>query len=333
METMAVATLMRPAHHKLGDFLFPPVLEKLQFGQGPEDLEAGIGNMNAVNANLKPNLASYLAGENFYYNSLPTTSSRVSNGNVVNENYAKVTLGSEQKEENIDNAKFYSSTKSPPLSKKDRKDKRKKKYGNKNVQKPKHITAEDVEMEEESEGDKLKALSLQQEIAREQEYQAAINAIYNSPALLGRHAASLRHEPAQLHGAESQPWAEAALQHCPPMYYVPLQLQWPVQQHTTRTTTAATAVFQPLTTSTPTAMLLEAASSSSDYFSDSASSGGWSSDDEAADRSSSCSLEPASCDASYASYLPAAEGGDREEDAALELDEELNNLVLSIIGD
>jgi len=247
VETMAVATLLRPAHHKLGDFLFPPVLEKLQFGQGEEDLEAGNGNMNAVNANLKPNLASYLAGENFYYNSLPTTSSRVSNGNVVNENYAKATLGSEQKEENIDNAKFYSSTKSPPLSKKDRKDKRKKKYGNKNVQKPKHITAEDVEMEEESEGDKLKALSLQQEIAREQEYQAA--------------------------------------------------------------------------------------SSSSDYFSDSASSGGWSSDDEAADRSSSCSLEPASCDASYASYLPAAEGGDREEDAALELDEELNNLVLSIIGD
>merc|ERR1719195_1524382 len=188
--------------------------------------------------------------------------------------------------------------------------------------------------EEESEGDKLKALSLQQEIAREQEYQAAINAIYNSPALLGRHAASLRHQPAQLHGAESQPWAEAALQHCPPMYYVPLQLQWPHQQHTTTTTaTAATAVFQPLTTSTPTAMLLEAASSSSDYFSDSASSGGWSSDDEAADRSSSCSLEPVSCDTSYASYLPAAEGGDREEDAALELDEELNNLVLSIIGD
>merc|ERR1712079_881411 len=83
-------------------------------------------------------------------------------------------------------------------------------------------------------------------------------------------------------------------------YYVPLQLQWPVQQHTTTTKTPATTVFQPLTTSTPTAMLLEAASSSSDYFSDSASSGGWSSDDEAADRSSSCSLEPASCDASYA---------------------------------
>merc|ERR1719150_2512996 len=192
-----------------------------------------------------PNLASYLAGENFYHNSLPTASSRVSNGNIVNENYAKATLGSEQKEENIDNANFYSSTKSPPLSKKDRKDKRKKKYGNKKVQKPKHITAEDVEMEEESEGDKLKALSLQQEIAREQEYQAAINAIYNSPALLGRHAPSLRHEPAQLHGAESQPWAEAALQHCPPMYYVPLQLQWPHQQHTTTTSTAATstAVF------------------------------------------------------------------------------------------
>merc|ERR1719195_2069906 len=99
--------------------------------------------------------------------------------------------------------------------------------------------------EEESEGDKLKALSLQQEIAREQEYQAAINAIYNSPALLARHAVNLGHQPAQLHGAESQPWAEAALQHCPPMYYVPLQLQWPHQQHTTTTTTAATAVFQP----------------------------------------------------------------------------------------
>merc|ERR1712038_1110750 len=95
-------------------------------GQGHEDLGVGNGNMNAVNANLKPNLASYLAGENFYYNSLPTTSSRVSNGNVVNENYAKATLSFEQKEENIDNAKFYSSTKSPALSKKDREDKRKK---------------------------------------------------------------------------------------------------------------------------------------------------------------------------------------------------------------
>ena len=196
---MAVATLLRPAHHKLGDFLFPPVLEKLQFGHGQEDLEAG--NVNAVNANLKPNLASYLAGENFYYNSPPTASSRVSYGDIVNENYAKATLGSEQKEENIDNAKFYSSTKSSALSKKDRKDKRKKKYGNTKVQKPKHITAEDVEMEEETEGDKLKALRLQREIAREQEYQAAINAIYNSPALLGRHAATLGHQPAQLHGA------------------------------------------------------------------------------------------------------------------------------------
>jgi len=318
---MAVATLLRPTHHKLGDFLFPPVLEKLQFGQGQEDLEAG--NVNAVNANLKPNLASYLAGENFYYNSPPTASSRVSYGDIVNENYAKATLGSEQKEENIDNAKFYSSTKSSALSKKDRKDKRKKKYGFKKVQKPKHITAEDVEMEEETEGDKLKALRLQREIAREQEYQAAINAIYNSPELLDRHAAILGHQPAQLHGAE------AALQHCPPMYYVPLQLRWPDQlcTTTTTTTTTATAVFQPLTTSTPTAMLMEAASSSSDYFSDSASSSGWSSDDEAADRSSSR-------DASYASYLPAAaESAGRDEDAALELDEELNNLVLSIIGD
>merc|ERR1712079_228853 len=36
-----------------------------------------------------------LGWEHFYYNSLPTASSRVSNGNVVNENYAKATLGSE----------------------------------------------------------------------------------------------------------------------------------------------------------------------------------------------------------------------------------------------
>jgi len=316
------------------------------------------------NINMSMMTTSFFAGQNFYYSS-PTQYSASSPlaGKIMNENYANKAQSSG---ETLDNAKKSISPEQGPHnterkeSRKKYAEARKKKYGKK-----KPIIVEDVDMIEVSEEDRVKEINLQSEIAKEQEYQDMMNMIYNNPEYFEQHQQSLQYQP-DLHQATQCEVVidPSVMQHNPPMYFVMIQddlqlqhndqpqqaLYQPqvIQQHPSLQYNEFHHYCEPMKTSTPTAMFLS--ETSSDYFSDSNPGSECPSDDETSSEASRSSLikslrsSSASPVASDPRWSNSGEfsfyGGEftspSEEQysaGALELDEELNKLVLSIISE
>lgn len=356
---MAVPTLLRP-QHQLGDFLFQSDMDKLHGNNFPGAMIGGNINMNMMRT-------SFFAGANFYYSNPTQSASSPLSGKIMNENYAN---NAQSSGEIMDNAKKSISTEQGPNG--ERKDSRKKyaevrkkKYGKK---KPGPIM-EDVEMIEVSTEDRVKEINLQSEIAKEQEYQDMMNKIYNDPEYFEQHYQSLEYQPA-LHQAPG-PQCEvvidpSVMQHNPPMYFIipqhdlqlyndqPQQALYQPQQQFIQQDPLQYNLEnefhhgEPMKTSTPTAMFLS--ETSSDYFSDSNPGSEYPSDDEASYDASKSSLvkslrsSSASPTASDPRWANSSEfcfyGGeftssseDQYSAPGLELDEELNNLVLSIISE
>merc|ERR1711941_11363 len=228
---------------------------------------------------------------------------------------------------------------------------RRKKYGKK---KPEPIV-EDVEMTEDTVEDRVKESDLQTEITREQEYQDMINMLYNNPELWEQHHQSLQHQPAP-HQCEESEMDQHVMKHNAPMYFIThqhdlqfhhdqpqhvIQQQQPQQLHHCQGLEKEFHHDQPLKTSTPTAMFLS--ETSSDYLSDSSPSSECPSDDESSSEVLRSSLiqSPASEPRwptsgkfnFYDTALSWAWESEEQYSAPLELDEELNNLVLSIISE
>ena len=213
--------------------------------------------------------------------------------------------------------------------------------------------------------DRVKEINLQSEIAKEQEYQDMMNMIYNNPEYFEQHQQSLQYQP-DLHQATQCEVVidPCVMKHNPPMYFVMIQddlqlhhnnqpqqaLYQPqvIQQHPSLQYNEFHHHCEPMKTSTPTAMFLS--ETSSDYFSDSNPGSECSSDDETSSEASRSSLikslrsSSASPVASDPRWTNSGEfsfyGGEftssSEEQysaGALELDEELNKLVLSIISE
>merc|ERR1712088_1051855 len=204
---------------------------------------------------------------------------------------------------------------------------------------------------------RVKESNLQTEITREQEYQDMINMLYNNPELWEQHHQSLQHQPA-LHQCDSE-MDQHVMKHNAPMYFIThqhdlqfhhdqhqhvIQQQQPQQLHKLHHSQGLEKEFhhdQPLKTSTPTAMFLS--ETSSDYFSDSNPSSECPSDDESSSEVLRSSLiqspdsEPRWPSSGkfnfYDTALSWAWESEEPYSAPLELDEELNNLVLSIISE
>jgi len=242
---------------------------------------------------------------------------------------------------------------------------RKKKYGKK---KPGPI-AEDVEMTEVCVEDRVKEISLQGEIAKEQEYQDMMNMLYNNPEYFEQYHAGLQYQPALHPAAECEVVIDPSVMlhhHNPPMYFIiphdlqlhhdqPQQAVYQPQQHAMQQqplhySYAPENEFhhsEPLKTSTPTAMFLS--DTSSDYFSDSNPGSECPSDDETSSVASRSSLikslrpssaSPAASDprwtssgefSFYGTEFTSPTDDQYSSLETLELDEELNKLVLSII--
>jgi hypothetical protein len=156
-----------------------------------------------------------------------------------------------------------------------------------------------MDLEEDTEEDKRKSLNLQAEIEKEQEYQNQMNMIYNNPNYFDQYSSELLFRP-ECHNPQPDQLLldpQIMLQN-PPMYF----LAEP-QQHFEN----QLLYLQPVD------------SSSSSDLSDSVSS--------------SCSetSEDESSRSSPDYHLYSSE--DDENNVPIELDEELNNLVLSIIAD
>jgi len=357
---MAIPILLRP-QHQLGDFLFQSDMDKLQHNF-PGEMCGGNINMNMMRTN-------FFAGENFYYSSPKPSASSPFTGKIMNENYANKAQSSN---EIWDNAKkSFALEEATDISEKKESRKkyagaRKKKYGKK---KPGPI-AEDVEMTEVCVEDRVKEISLQGEIAKEQEYQDMMNMLYNNPEYFEQYQTGLQYQPALHPAAECEVVIDPSVMlhhHNPPMYFIiphdlqlhhdqPQQAVYQPQQYVNMQQQPLHYSYEnefhlhhsePLKTSTPTAMFLS--DSSSDYFSDSNPGSECPSDDETSSVASRSSLikslrpssaSPAASDprwtssgefSFYGTEFTSPTDDQNSSLETLELDEELNKLVLSII--
>merc|ERR1712241_1607396 len=159
----------------------------------------------------------------------------------------------------------------------------------------------EMDLDEDTEEDKRKSLNLQAEIEKEQEYQNQMNMIYNDPHYFDQYSGSLLYTP-EFHNPQQDQLLldpQILLLQNPPMYFIAEPQRHFENQF----------------------LYFPSVDSSSSDLSDSASS---SCSETSEDESSQFSGD-------YHNYRYSSE--DDENNVPIELDEELNNLVLSIIAD
>merc|ERR1712141_416202 len=221
---------------------------------------------------------------------------------ITNLNYVKNknTAKKERRKEQVDNAKFHGNGKSSRSASKSPKSKTRKELKQKENTRNEETKVVAMDLEEDTEEDKRKSLNLQAEIEKEQEYQNQMNMIYNNPSYFDQYSSDLLYRP-ECHNPQQERLIldpQMLLQN-PPMYFIAEP-----QRH-----------FENQL------LYFPSVDSSSSDLSDSASS---SCSETSEDESSQSSGD-------YHNYRYSSE--DDENNVPIELDEELNNLVLSIIAD
>merc|ERR1712004_441371 len=219
---------------------------------------------------------------------------------ITNLNYVKNKNTKERRKEQVDNAKFHGNGKSSRSASKSPKSKTRKELKQKENTRNEETKVVAMDLEEDTEEDKRKSLNLQAEIEKEQEYQNQMNMIYNNPSYFDQYSSDLLYRP-ECHNPQQERLMmdpQMLLQN-PPMYFIAEP-----QRH-----------FENQL------LYFPSVDSSSSDLSDSASS---SCSETSEDESSQSSGD-------YHNYRYSSE--DDENNVPIELDEELNNLVLSIIAD
>merc|ERR1712154_200100 len=221
---------------------------------------------------------------------------------ITNLNYVKNknTAKKERRKEQVDNAKFHGNGKSSRSASKSPKSKTRKEFKQKENTRNEETKVVAMDLEEDTEEDKRKSLNLQAEIEKEQEYQNQMNMIYNNPSYFDQYSSDLLYRP-ECHNPQQDRLIldpQMLLQN-PPMYFIAEP-----QRH-----------FENQL------LYFPSVDSSSSDLSDSASS---SCSETSEDESSQSSGD-------YHNYRYSSE--DDENNVPIGLDEELNNLVLSIIAD
>jgi len=219
---------------------------------------------------------------------------------ITNLNYVKNKNTKERRKEQVDNAKFHGNGKSSRSASKSPKSKTRKELKQKENTRNEETKVVAMDLEEDTEEDKRKSLNLQAEIEKEQEYQNQMNMIYNNPSYFDQYSSDLLYRP-ECHNPQQDRLIldpQMLLQN-PPMYFIAEP-----QRH-----------FENQL------LYFPSVDSSSSDLSDSASS---SCSETSEDESSQSSGD-------YHNYRYSSE--DDENNVPIELDEELNNLVLSIIAD
>jgi len=222
---------------------------------------------------------------------------------ITNLNYVKNknTAKKERRKEQVDNAKFHGNGKSSRSASKSPKSKTRKELKQKENTRNEETKVIAMDLDEDSEEDRRKSFNLQAEIEKEQEYQNQMNMIYNNPNYFDQYSSDLLYRP-ECHNPQQDQLIldpQILLQN-PPMYFI----AGPPRDFETQL-----LYFPPID-----------CSSSSD-LSDSASSSCSETSEDESSRSSP----------DYHNYRYSSQ--DDENNVPIELDEELNNLVLSIIAD
>ena len=324
---------MNRSQHRLGDFFVPPDQVRFNFEHNTEQGQTAVNSFEK-NINKNQNLVKHYLGENVYYSA--------SNATQVDNIYvAQKQMRSRDSVEVLDNQTFhqkkpaFKSTKSSKRSKTHKKTLKKKL-----LKEERMMTPTIMETDEESDEDRNRELMLQREIEREQEYQNQMNMIYNNPEYFQQHFNHLEYREEFHHPLQQS--MEMDHQACAPMYFIALpqmpQQQEIIQPHFDKEIFASDSgkyfdnmtgkIFDPAA----------AEETSSDYYSDSASClSDYSEDDEMSQLREWSSFDNPSTPFSSSPFtnppMIPAHLQEYDGDVPLELDEELNNLVLSIISD
>merc|ERR1712232_1101579 len=221
---------------------------------------------------------------------------------ITNLNYVKNknTAKKERRKDLVDNAKFQGNGKNSRNASISPKSKTRKELKQKENTRNEETKVIAMDLDEDSEEDRRKSFNLQAEIEKEQEYQNQMNMIYNNPNYFDQYSSDLLYRP-ECHNPQQDRLIldpQMLLQN-PPMYFIAEP-----QRH-----------FENQL------LYFPSVDSSSSDLSDSASS---SCSETSEDESSQFSGD-------YHNYRYSSE--DDENNVPIELDEELNNLVLSIIAD
>jgi len=293
--TMATHTVRN--QHQLGDFLVTSDKAKLRLGKPGNKARI---NMNSLRQNQLS--ASILSLDNSSGYSTLTGSEGITNLNYVkNRNTAK----KERRKDPVDNAKFQGNVKNSRSASRSPKSKTRQELKQKENIRNEETNVVAMDLDEDTEEDKRKSLNLQADIEKEQEYQNQMNLIYNSPDYFDQYSSDLLYRPECHNQILLDP--QILLLQNPPMYFIAEP-----QRHFEN----QLLYFPPVDSPSP-----SSSSSSSSDLSDSASS----SCSEASEDESSQSSQD------YHNYRYCSEND--ENNVPIELDEELNNLVLSIIAD
>merc|ERR1711933_65528 len=221
---------------------------------------------------------------------------------ITNLNYVKNrnTAKKERRKDPVDNAKFHGNVKNSRSASRSPKSKTRQELKQKENIRNEETNVVAMDLDEDTEEDKRKSLNLQAEIEKEQEYQNQTNMIYNNPNYFDQYSSDLLYRP-ECHNPQQDRLIldpQILLQN-PPMYFIAEP-----QRH-----------FENQL------LYFPSVDCSSSDLSDSASiSCSETSEDESSQSS-----------ADYHNYRYSSE--DDENNVPIELDEELNNLVLSIIAD
>merc|ERR1711974_305364 len=298
IESPTMATYTVRNQHQLGDFLVTSDKAKLRLGKPGNKARI---NMNSLRQDQLS--ASILSLDNSSGYSTLTGTEGITNLNYVkNKNTAK----KERRKEQVDNVKFQGNGKcSSRSASRSPKSKTRKELKQKENIRNEETKVVAMDLDEDTEEDRRKSLNLQAEIEKEQEYQNQMNMINNNPNYFDQYSSDLLYRP-EFHNPQQDQCLldpQILLQN-PPMYYMAEP-----QRHFEN----QLLYFPPVDSSS--------SSSSTSDLSDSASS----SCSETSEDESSHSSQV------YHNYRYCSEND--ENNVPIELDEELNNLVLSIIAD
>merc|ERR1711933_95199 len=301
IESPTMATYTVRNQHQLGDFLVTSDKAKLRLGKPGNNARI---NMNGLRQDQLS--ASILSLDNSSGYSTLSGSEGITNLNYVkNRNTAK----KERRKDPVDNTKFHGNVKNSRSTSRSPKSKTRKELKQKENTRNEETKVVAMDLEEDTEEDKRKSLNLQAEIEKEQEYQNQMNMIYNNPDYFDQYSSDLLYRPECHNQILLDP--QILLLQNPPMYFIAEP-----QRHFENQ-----LLYFPHVDCLPSSSSSSPSSSSSSDLSDSASS----SCSEASEDESSQSSQD------YHSYGYCSEND--ENNVPIELDEELNNLVLSIIAD
>merc|ERR1712150_328857 len=292
-ESPSMATHIMRNQQQLGDFLFSSDLAKLRLGKPGNKARINMNRLREEQLGSSILSLDYSSG----YSTLTGTEAITNLNYVKNKNTAK----KERRKDQVDNAKFQGNGKNSRSASKSPKSKTRKELKHKENSRNEETKVVAMDLKEDTEEDRRKSLDLQAEIEKEQEYQDQMNLIYNCPEYFDHYSSDLLYRP-ECHNLQPQ----IRLQN-PPMYFIAEP-----QRHFEN----QLLYFPPVDFSSS-----SSSSSSSSDLSDSASSSCSETSEDESSRSSP----------DYHSYRYSSE--DDENNVPIELDEELNNLVLSIIAD